>query len=86
MSKAKSILFILAATGVIYILITLIMPVINTVVGETDTALVARSANVTTTYPGSKEALDYMPWLLYLIPGFIAVIATVIVLRRQDTP
>lgn len=85
MNKAKSIMWIIIGLALAYGVVTLFMPVLTDVVTQQDVVLNASTANITATYPGAKEAMDWTPWALYLIPGFIAVIATVIVLRRQET-
>jgi hypothetical protein len=83
MNKAKSILLIIVALALTYGVVTLFMPVLTDVVTSTDAALIATTDNISH-YAGAKEVVDWTPWLLYLIPGFIAVIAAVIVLRRQE--
>lgn len=84
MNKAKSILWIIAGLALAVGVITVFMPVLTDVITTQDAVLIASTANITADYPGAKEVMDWTPWLLYLIPGFIAVISTVIVLRRQD--
>jgi hypothetical protein len=86
LDKAKSILFIIVGLALAVGVITLFMPMLNDVVTSTDAELLVVTANITADYPGAKEVMDWTPWALYLIPGFIAVIATVIVLKRQDNP
>jgi uncharacterized membrane protein YfcA len=68
-----------------YVIITLFMPVLTDVVTSTDAALIATTDNISH-YTGAKEVVDWTPWALYLIPGFIGVIATVIVLRQPSAP
>lgn len=84
MEKFKSIMWLILATGIVYAVITLFMPAIRDAIAVTDAELLVAVDNVTRDFPGAKESLDYMPWLLYLIPGFIIVIAAIVILKRQD--
>ena len=83
MEKAKGIMWIILGLALAVGVITLFMPVLTDVITTQDAVLIATTDNISH-YAGAKEVMDWTPWLLYLIPGFIAVIATVIVLRRQE--
>lgn len=80
MAKLKSVAFICIGVAVCYMFLTAFMPVITEVV-EISSANISANPNLDQ-YVGAKEGLDIMPWLLYLLPGAIGMIALVIVLRR----
>jgi len=80
MNKIKSVFFICAGVAVCYLLLTAFMPVITDVV-EISSANISANPNLDQ-YVGAKEGLDIMPWVLYLLPGTIGIIALVIALRK----
>lgn len=80
MKKIKSVAFICIGVAVCYLFLTAFMPVITGVV-ETSSANISANPNLDQ-YVGAKEGLDIMPWVLYLLPGAIGIIALVVVLKR----
>jgi hypothetical protein len=83
MNKAKTILFIIAGVILAYVCIAFTMPLLSET-AETAVVEVEKSPNVDQ-YIGAREGPRITPWVIYFLPGVIGVLATVIVLKRQDS-
>ena len=83
MEKAKSLMWIILFVAIGYAAVLISMPFLNESVAISDATLSAHAANVTAIAPLATPALDAAPWVLYLIPGAIGLVATIVVLKRK---
>ena len=83
MEKIKSILWIILFVALGYAAVLIGMPFLNDAVAISDATMGAMSTNVTAVYPGAREGLQAAPWILYLIPGAMGLVATIVVLKRK---
>lgn len=63
-----------------YIIMAVMMPAITEIVSTANTSLVA-SANMSD-FPGTLEAVNSAPLWLWFIPGGVALVVSVIMLKR----
>lgn len=82
MDKAKGILLIIGGMIGVEVILTVLMPVIRTIIGIG--AVDVNSNPNIGNYFGVSAFYDYAPWLLYLIPVIIGGILLVIVLKRDN--
>jgi hypothetical protein len=79
-NKVKAIVFICLGVAVCYALLSALMPVITGVTGDVSANISA--AHDMSRYVGAKEGLDVAPWILYLLPGGVGIVAIVVILRQ----
>jgi len=80
-SKIVQLGIIWLLTVFVYIILAVCMPAINELVGVSSAALDA-SANMTQ-FPGTKEGIETFPVYVFFIPGFVGIVTTVIMLKRD---
>jgi len=64
-----------------YLVITVIMPAVNSIVSTANATLVATS-NMSN-YPGLQPGIETSPLWLYFIPALVGVVIQVIILKRS---
>jgi hypothetical protein len=68
----------------VYIILAASMPALKSITGEASTLLTATS-NMSN-YPGTLAAVDSAPVWLWFIPGFVSIVATVVMLKQPNDP
>lgn len=82
MNKLKPILFIVIGVILAYVVLIPTMPILTDTAAES--AAILEAEHDMDNYPGSKEGLQFAPWLLYFLPAGIGIVSIVVVLRRRD--
>lgn len=82
MSKVGSIILIWVVISMVYIIIAILMPFIQSVASSTANTINA-SSNMSN-YPGTLETVQSFPLAAWFIPGVLGIGATVWMLKRED--
>lgn len=82
MNKLKSVILLILATAGCYVVLALFINFLAERTVATNTALAA--AHNMSQYPGTSGFLLYVPWLMYFVPGVIAIIWLVVILKRKE--
>lgn len=80
MDKVKSIMWIVGAVALAYLIITPLMGFISTL--STDASAEVGTSPYIDTYVGAQEGVKYAPWILYLSPAVIGIGGVVWVLKK----
>jgi hypothetical protein len=81
-SKIFILVLIWAFVGLAYLVLAAAMPGINSIVSSVNATLVATS-NMSN-YPGAQQAITTSPIWIWVIPGGVGVISSVVVLKRES--
>lgn len=80
-NKIKQVIFIIAGVVLVYVFLTIIIPILADFAG-TANATITASSNFTD-YPGTQAVLVGAPFWIYFIPGIVGIVAIVFVLKSK---
>ena len=80
MNKLGAILFTIIMVSICYLFLLVVMPFLSDIASTTNISLEA-SHNMSL-YPGTAPAVLSTPWVLWFVPGFIGIVAVILILRQ----
>ncbi len=81
MSKPRQIIYIIIAITILYVFLSVFVVFLaDTTVSVNNQLAVAHNGMVA--YPGSSDFILAVPWIMYIAPAVVGIIAVVVVLKE----
>ncbi len=80
MNKYKTVILTLVFVSIAYLLMIVFVPILGDFAGSAN-ATMAASSNMAN-YPGTSGFLLATPWIMWFVPGAIALIVIIITLKK----
>lgn len=81
MHKASQIIKVMVVVAILYVLLLISQPILNS---TTQSANASMTAGQIASYPETQAFLEGFPLYIWFVPGAFGVVATVIILKRDN--
>lgn len=82
MSKFKQVAWVVVGVTIVYIMLGIFIKFLADTTISVNQELAA--AHNMSNYPGASDFLLAAPWLLYIVPAALGIIAIIVILKRRE--